>query len=398
MPLRAGTAYWATVSGVENVAGVPPAEPYRWEFTTEPGATIESTPAPEVRKYYFFGGQRLAMRKGGVVYYLAGDHLGSTSLTVDAGGNKASELRYKPYGEMRYSGLPGGTPTQYRFTGQRFDTYLNLYHMGARFYDPALSRWLSPDTLVPEAGEPQSFNRYSYVLGNSLRYTDPSGHQGVGPIAPPVPWSQPIDPATAEAMEEALAVGGPYIVGGAVVVGGTIVLGVAFYYASEWVINGPLGPDYPLPEEFDPANPFGATYPLPESSTLSINSNIFFAASGAIQSMADHLSFVFGYGPSGLPGFPNPFDRHDPQKSNDLKVNARHVRNALEGIQRNLGKMDLRSYLQQELNAEQFSGLTEALDNLILDLQNQGYFYEQFGSELSGDILRLLTEMGYIVP
>jgi hypothetical protein len=32
------------------------------------------------------------------------------------------------------------------------------------------------DTVVPEAGNPQALNRYSYVNNNPLRYTDPSGH------------------------------------------------------------------------------------------------------------------------------------------------------------------------------------------------------------------------------
>ena len=48
--------------------------------------------------------------------------------------------------------------------------------MGARWVDPALSRWLSADTRVPEAGKPQSLNRYSYVYNNPLKYTDPNGH------------------------------------------------------------------------------------------------------------------------------------------------------------------------------------------------------------------------------
>jgi len=48
-------------------------------------------------------------------------------------------------------------------------------YYGARYYDPALGMFLSPDTLVPEPGNPQSLNRYSYVLGNPLRYVDPAG-------------------------------------------------------------------------------------------------------------------------------------------------------------------------------------------------------------------------------
>jgi hypothetical protein len=49
--------------------------------------------------------------------------------------------------------------------------------MGARWYDPALGRFISPDSIVPQPGNPQSLNRYSYVLNNPLKYTDPSGHE-----------------------------------------------------------------------------------------------------------------------------------------------------------------------------------------------------------------------------
>ena len=48
--------------------------------------------------------------------------------------------------------------------------------MSGRFYDPVLGRWTQPDTIVPDPGNPQSLNRYSYVGNNSLRYTDPTGH------------------------------------------------------------------------------------------------------------------------------------------------------------------------------------------------------------------------------
>ncbi len=118
---------------------------------------------------------RLALRQAGVVYYLLTDHLGSTALTVDGNGAKKGELRYKAWGETRYTW--GTFPTDYRYTGQRQEEGLGLYRMGARWYDPALARWLSADTLVPGAWEPQALNRYSYVLGNPMKYIDPSGHK-----------------------------------------------------------------------------------------------------------------------------------------------------------------------------------------------------------------------------
>jgi len=44
-------------------------------------------PLPLVTKYYYFNGQRVAMRQNGQLTYLHGDHLGSTVLTTDSSGN-----------------------------------------------------------------------------------------------------------------------------------------------------------------------------------------------------------------------------------------------------------------------------------------------------------------------
>ena len=83
-------------------------------------------------------------------------------------------MRYRAFGEDRYTS--GTTPTTYRYTGQRQESYINLYYYGARWYDPYIQRWISPDPIVPNPSDPQALNRYSYVLNNPLRYTDPSGH------------------------------------------------------------------------------------------------------------------------------------------------------------------------------------------------------------------------------
>ena len=59
---------------------------------------------------------------------------------------------------------------------QLWDQGTKLYFYGSRWYDPALGQWASPDTIVPDPANPQALNRYSYVLNNPLRYTDPTGH------------------------------------------------------------------------------------------------------------------------------------------------------------------------------------------------------------------------------
>lgn len=51
-----------------------------------------------------------------------------------------------------------------------------LYDYHARLYDPTLERFISADTIVPHPGDPQSLNRYSYVMNNPVNFTDPTGH------------------------------------------------------------------------------------------------------------------------------------------------------------------------------------------------------------------------------
>jgi len=130
-----------------------------------------------ITKYYFAGGKRVAMDREGVVQWLVGDHLGTTSLMLNANGTVHSEARHYPYGEERWRWPQEGTfPIDYRFTGQRSDSGLGLYFMGARQYDPALGRWISADTIVPNPMNPQAFNRYGYVYNNPFAYIDKDGH------------------------------------------------------------------------------------------------------------------------------------------------------------------------------------------------------------------------------
>jgi len=81
---------------------------------------------------------------------------------------------YYPYGETRST--DGTLPTDYKFTGQRAEGF-GLYDYHARYYDGAIGRFVSADTIVPQPGNPQDFNRYAYVRNSPLNYRDPSGHR-----------------------------------------------------------------------------------------------------------------------------------------------------------------------------------------------------------------------------
>ena len=83
--------------------------------------------------------------------------------------------------------ISGTLPTDRRFTGQRWEQGLGLYDYNARWYHPALGRFVSADTVVPEPGNPQSLNRFAYVYNNPLQYLDPDGHD------PEIPGDKPED-------------------------------------------------------------------------------------------------------------------------------------------------------------------------------------------------------------
>jgi hypothetical protein len=52
-----------------------------------------------------------------------------------------------------------------------------LYDYHARYYDPLIGRFVSADSIVPGAGNPQALNRYAYTFNNPVKYTDPTGHR-----------------------------------------------------------------------------------------------------------------------------------------------------------------------------------------------------------------------------
>lgn len=111
----------------------------------------------------------------GTVYFHA-DRLGSTTITTDAAGDTASSVLYDPFGGM-YA-MRGENNYSFKFTGQELDEGIGLYYYDARFYDPALGRFTSADIgLGGHVSQQDVFNRYEYVLGNPVKYNDPSGHK-----------------------------------------------------------------------------------------------------------------------------------------------------------------------------------------------------------------------------
>ncbi|MFZ5429788.1 MAG: RHS repeat domain-containing protein [Bacteroidota bacterium] len=115
-----------------------------------------------------------------VVYNIFRDHLGT--ITHLKNGSSIDEYSYDAWGRRRdkdnWSYTLSGEPSLFAdrgFTGHEYLSDFNLYNMNGRLYDPVLGRFLSPDPYIADPSFTQSYNRYSYVLNNPMKYNDPTG-------------------------------------------------------------------------------------------------------------------------------------------------------------------------------------------------------------------------------
>jgi RHS repeat-associated protein len=117
-------------------------------------------------------------------YYITKDHLGSPSVITDAAGTLVANASFPAMGSFyRGDSWTGGASgpqmtaianvTRRGFTGHEMMGNVFAVNMNGRSY--AGNTFLSPDPYLNEPTNTQNYNRYSYVYGNPLSSTDPSG-------------------------------------------------------------------------------------------------------------------------------------------------------------------------------------------------------------------------------
>jgi RHS repeat-associated protein len=114
-------------------------------------------------------------RVGAGTDFLLSDGLGSIRHELRFGGS-GSYRDYGPYGQpLTDNGLTVANGRGY--INERYDPETGLQYLHARYYDPELGRFLSPDTwdpTLPGVGT----NRYAYCMGDPINCRDTSGHDG----------------------------------------------------------------------------------------------------------------------------------------------------------------------------------------------------------------------------
>lgn len=119
------------------------------------------------------GGSMAVYNSSGLAYYRRSDWIGGSRVASTSGPAIYFDGTYAPFGEAY---AETGT-TDLSFTGMNQDTVSNLYDFPDREYG-IQGRWPSPDPAgigSVDPRNPQSWNRYAYVLNNPLGFMDPTG-------------------------------------------------------------------------------------------------------------------------------------------------------------------------------------------------------------------------------
>ncbi|HWQ31399.1 MAG TPA: RHS repeat-associated core domain-containing protein [Blastocatellia bacterium] len=158
------------------------------EYPKQGAATVPT------KEYGYRGGQLLVVFDStetgdNQLRWLITDHLGSTRMLVNKSGSLAGLKRrdYLPFGEELASTIghraAGGSgyavddKPRVKFGAKERDTETGLDFFEARYYASVQGRFTSPDKPLVDQWqeEPQTWNLYTYVLNNPLKYDDPTG-------------------------------------------------------------------------------------------------------------------------------------------------------------------------------------------------------------------------------
>ena len=96
--------------------------------------------------------------------------MGSITHVTDEEGNLFNRYEYDAWGNLTVE--EEQVSNRFKYTGEQFDAITQQYYLRARFYNPALARFMQEDTFRGDG-----LNLYAYCANNPVRYVDPSGHQ-----------------------------------------------------------------------------------------------------------------------------------------------------------------------------------------------------------------------------
>ncbi|OGS19838.1 MAG: hypothetical protein A2252_04915 [Elusimicrobia bacterium RIFOXYA2_FULL_39_19] len=152
-----------------------------YEFSTNTNSTSSGQGSVSRYVYNWPGNEMIskitAYPPDGVtsISYYHYDGIGSASAITDSAGTVNNTYRYDPFGNIITSTGKNGRYSFVGAFGVENDGMSCLLHMGARYYDPTIGRFIQRDPLRGFVSDPLSLNRYIYCGNNPMNFIDPKG-------------------------------------------------------------------------------------------------------------------------------------------------------------------------------------------------------------------------------
>jgi RHS repeat-associated protein len=128
---------------------------------------------------------------GGLLYYTF-DGLGNASLLTDRTGDTVARYRYDAFGGLLTSAT--APYNLYGPFGKEFDPASGLVYFGARWYDPAVGRFTTPDPWPGEIRDPLTQSPYLLARANPVNFIDRWGLHAEDPASTYITNPNPPDP------------------------------------------------------------------------------------------------------------------------------------------------------------------------------------------------------------
>ena len=191
------TLQWGHVSNLIAITDNDAGKRYTYKYNDQ-GIRTEKVVNGVAHSYYLQGEQIIAERYGnnlikfyydttgvcgfnynGTDYYYQKNIQGDILRIFDKNGNLKAEYSYDAWGKCTIKSNVSNIATinPFRYRGYYFDSEIGLYYLNARYYDPEIGRFISPDSIdYVESENINGLNLYVYCINNPIIYVDPSGH------------------------------------------------------------------------------------------------------------------------------------------------------------------------------------------------------------------------------
>ncbi len=138
---------------------------YTWDWATGVPELLS-----DGESLYLIGYDTLGWQSGDDWTFVLPDALGSVRQETDDVGTVTAIREWLPYGEEI-----GEMQNGLGFTGEWNDANVGLMYLRARWLNVSAGRFTQQDLWNGMYTRPQSLNKWAYVVGNPIKYTDPSG-------------------------------------------------------------------------------------------------------------------------------------------------------------------------------------------------------------------------------